>query len=38
MSLENHLGEVIHSMNSLLDWLEKVSDSCLLPNMEELVY
>jgi hypothetical protein len=25
MSLENQLGEVIHSMNSLLDWLDKVS-------------
>jgi len=35
MSLENHLGEVIHSMNSLLSWLDQVSDSltwgdCLL--------
>ena len=27
LSLENHLEEVIHSMNSLLDWLDKVSDS-----------
>jgi hypothetical protein len=27
MSLENQLGEVIHSMNSLLDWLDKVSSS-----------
>jgi len=26
MSLQNQLGEVIHSMNSLLDWLDKVSD------------
>ena len=25
MSLENHLGEVIHSINSLLDWLGRVS-------------
>jgi hypothetical protein len=25
LSLENQLGEVIHSMNSLLDWLDKVS-------------
>jgi hypothetical protein len=25
MSIENHLEEVIHSMNSLLDWLDKVS-------------
>ena len=25
MSLENHLGEVIYSMNSLLDWLGRVS-------------
>jgi len=26
MSLENNLGEVIHSMNNLLSWLDKVSD------------
>jgi hypothetical protein len=38
MSLENQLGEVIHSMNSLLDWLDKVSGSYLLFNMKELVY
>jgi hypothetical protein len=38
MSLENQLGEVIHSLNSLLDWLEKVSVSYLLSNMKELVY
>jgi hypothetical protein len=38
MSLENQLGEVIHSMNSLLDWLDKVSGSYLLLNMKELVY
>jgi hypothetical protein len=38
MSLENQLGEVIHSMNSLLDWLDKVSGSCFLFNMKELVY
>jgi hypothetical protein len=25
MSLENNLGEVIHSINSLLDWLDRVS-------------
>ena len=31
MSLENHLGEVIHSMYGLLDWLDKVSGS-LLPS------
>jgi len=28
MSLENCLGEVIHSMHSLLNWLDKVSYSC----------
>jgi len=38
MSLQNQLGEVIHSMNSLLDWLEKVSGSCLLLNIKELLY
>jgi len=38
MSLENQLGEVIHSMNSLLDWLDKVSDSYLLLNIKELIY
>jgi len=38
MSLQNQLGEVIHSMNSLLDWLDKVSGSCLLLNMKELLY
>ena len=38
MSLGNQLGEVIHSMNSLLDWLDKVSDPYLLPNVKELVY
>lgn len=26
MSLENHLGEVIHSMNNLLHWLDNVSE------------
>jgi len=36
MSLENHLEGVIHSMHSLLDWLDEVS-SLLLPNIEELV-
>ena len=38
MSLQNQLGEVIHSMNSLLDWLNKVSGSYLLLSMEALVY
>ena len=38
MSLENHLGEVIHSMNSLLDWLDKVSGPYLLLNIKELLY
>jgi hypothetical protein len=38
MSLKNQLGEVIHSMNSLLDWLDKVSGSHLLLNMGKLVY
>ena len=38
MSLENQLGVVIHSMNSLLDWLDKVSDYYLLLNMKELIY
>ena len=31
MSLENCLGEVIHSMYSLLDWLDKVSGLQLCP-------
>jgi len=38
MSLQNQLGEVIHSMNSLLDWLDKVSGCYLLFNIKELVY
>jgi len=38
MSLQNQLGEVIHSMNSLLDWLNKVSGSYLLLNMNMLFY
>ena len=38
MSLQNQLGEVIHSMNSLLDWLDKVSSSHLLLNIKELAY
>ena len=38
MSLKNQLGEVIHSMNSLLDWLDKVSGSYLLLNTNELAY
>jgi len=33
MSLENHLEEVIPSMNYLLDWLDKVSGSVSSPNM-----
>ena len=37
MSLENHLGEAIHSMNSLLDWLDQVSGSYLL-KIKGLVY
>ena len=31
LSLENNLEEVIHSMNSLLDWLDKVSGFCYYP-------
>jgi len=38
MSLQNQLGEVIHSMNSLLDWLNKVSGPHLLLNMKVLIY
>ena len=38
MSLENHLGEVIHSMNSLLDWLNRVSNFYLPLNMNEPIY
>ena len=38
MSLGNHLEEVIHSMNMVLDWLDQVSGSVLPPNMEGLVY
>ena len=37
MSIKNQLGEVIHSMNSLLDWLDKVSGSYLPLNMKELI-
>jgi len=37
MSLVNHLEEVIHSMVSLLDWLDKVSDSYLPLNIKDLV-
>ena len=33
MSLKNQLGEVIHSMNSLLDWPDRVSNSYLLLNL-----
>ena len=33
MSLENHLGEVVHSIYGLLDWLDKVSGSLLSPNV-----
>jgi len=36
MSLENHLEEAIHSMYSLLDWHNRVSDFLLLPNVEGL--
>ena len=36
MSLEGNLEGVIHSMNSLLAWLDKVSGS-LLPNLKGLV-
>jgi hypothetical protein len=38
MSLESRLEEAIHSMNSLLAWLDKVSDSSLPHNMKEFVY
>jgi len=38
MSLGNQLGEVIHSMNSLLDWPDRVSDSYLLLNLKGLVH
>jgi len=38
MSLANHLEEVIHSLNMLLDWLDQVSGSLLQLNMEGLVY
>ena len=38
MSLQKKLGEVIHSMNSLLDWLDRVSDPYLLLSMKEFVY
>ena len=36
MSLENCLEGVIHSMYSLLDWLDKVSGSLSLPDIEGL--
>ena len=36
MSLENQLDEVIHSMYGLLDWLNEVSASMLLPIIEWL--
>jgi len=38
MSLKNQLEEVIHSMNSLLDWLDRVSGSLLLLDMMGLIY
>jgi hypothetical protein len=38
MSLENQLGEVIHSMNSLLEWLYEVGSFYLPFNMKELIY
>ena len=37
MSLENKLEEVIYSMYSLLNWLEKVSRSLPLPNIKGLI-
>jgi len=37
MSLGDQLGEVIHSMNSLLDWLDKVSNSYFLLSMKEML-
>jgi len=36
MSLVNHLEGVIHSMNSLLDWLDKVSSSYLSNTVESI--
>ena len=38
MSLDKHLGEVIHSMNSLLDWLDEVSGSYSLIDIKVLIY
>jgi len=38
MSLKNQLEEVVHSMNSLLDWLDEVSGTYLLLNIKEVVY
>jgi hypothetical protein len=45
MSLENHLGEVIHSMNSFIRWLDDVSGfprqhgkACLLTTLCTAVY
>ena len=38
MSLKNCLEEVIHSMNTLLDWLDKVSCSLLQLNIKGLIY
>ena len=38
MSMGNFLGEVIHSMNNLLGWLDKVSGFYLPSNIKELVY
>ena len=38
MSLGNHLEEVIHSMNMVLDWLDQVSGPLLQPNIKRLVY
>ena len=37
LSLENHLEEVIHSMNSLISWLGEVSSSLLPPNVKGLL-
>ena len=38
MSLMNQLGEVIYSVNSLLNWLDKVSGPYLLLSMKKLFY
>ena len=38
LSLEGHLEGVIHSMHSLLDWLDRVSSLLLPPNVEGTIY